>query len=186
MTEKQVDVVEIEAPQRAVDAFEEVTGAVAFDPPDGVTASYHDEVVLAYHRTVEGERRAKIHVLSFEDVPPSQDRAGPLPGPTSNIRINTSTEMLPDSRIVVRTGDNLVPTQRGPHIVVAYLNLARQVVVEVFKYRHERPDPSMADPRGDDRSLEPVFQFIGSSSLRPSPLSTLHSRDSATQVTRAR
>ncbi len=137
-----------------LDAFEEVSGTRAMTPPAGRNFRYHDEVAVAHAEMSGGELRARVRVLSFEDVMIPEFREGPVPGPTSELSALTTTAMHPESRLVVAHGDALFSNMPGPHLVVAYVDSNRRISLDVFRYRHTRGASGDADPRSDVRALE--------------------------------
>lgn len=148
-----------------LDAFDEVGGVKARTAPEGRASRYHDEVTLAYAEAAGNELRARVRVLSFEDVEDPQFREGPVPGPTSEVAALTTTAMLSSSRLVITHGDALYGSRPGPHLVIAYLDTARRVVIDIFEYRHTRADPDAADPRTDTRALLHVRNVVLTAAL---------------------
>ena len=146
-----------------LDAFEEVGGVTAINAPADRSPEYHDEVVAAHVEMSGNELRARIHVFSFEDVEAPEEAGDPTPGPTSVRTALTSSAMLPGSRLVLRYGDNLASGGGGgpgPHLLVAYLNASRQVVIDVFNYRHSRANPNERTPRTDARTLNHLVSYV--------------------------
>jgi hypothetical protein len=139
------------------DAFDEHGGTSVLTAPADRDSDYHDEVAVAYQELVNGELRARVHVLSFEDVVARDDTDDPVPAPTSQRSITTTAAMLPASRLVVAHGDAFFGSRLGPHLVVAYLDTSRRVVIDVFKYQHTRADRNDPDPRTDTRGLSHVL-----------------------------
>lgn len=148
-----------------LDAFDEVGGVKARTAPAEHASRYHDEVTLAYAEAAGTELRARIRVLSFEDVEDPQLREGPVPGPTSEVSALTTTAMLPTSRLVIAHGDALYGSRPGPHLLIAYLDTARRVVIDIYEYRHTRADPDVADPRTDSRELLHVRNVVLTAAL---------------------
>ncbi|HEX6884224.1 MAG TPA: hypothetical protein VF530_12670 [Planctomycetota bacterium] len=147
-----------------LDTFEEVTGRPQREPPPDETAEYHDEVVLATADLLNGERVARLDVLSFEDVELPREELASVPEPTTVTTTWTTRPMHPASRIVVRHGDSFYGGG-GPHLLVAYVDEQRRIAVDVFAYRHTRADPHVPDPRSDERLLEHVQQAALSAPL---------------------
>jgi hypothetical protein len=150
-----------------LDAFDEVYGGKLLTPQLHKNTAYHDEVVLAYPETISGELRARVRVLSFEDLEFAEQRdpGAPAPSPTSETAAATSEALWPGSRIVVLHGDALFAATTGPHLVIAYLNALKQVAIDVFAYDHTRADPATPDPRTDTRTLTFVRNVVLSTPL---------------------
>jgi hypothetical protein len=142
------------------DAFDEVSGARARIAPADAESEYHDEVALAYLEPVGSELRARVRVLSFEDVEDPELREGPVPGPTAEISTLTTAAMFPGSHFVIEVGEELWGDKPGPHLVIAYLNTARQVVADIYEYRRTRADPDSPDPRTDSRTLVHITHLV--------------------------
>jgi hypothetical protein len=139
------------------DAFDELAGRSALTAPADRDSDYHDEVAVAYQDLAGGELRARVLVFSFEDVVRRDEDAEQVPAPTSARSITTTVPMLPASRLVLTQGEAFFGSRPGPHLVAAYLDTSRRVVIDVFKYQHTRADGNDPDPRTDIRSLSHVL-----------------------------
>jgi hypothetical protein len=143
-----------------LDAFDETGGVRAINGPTDRAPEYHDEVAVAHLEIAGSELRARIHVFSFEDVEAPEELTDPTPAPTSALTVMTTSAMLPGSRLILRHGDSLFGGGDGPHLVVAYLNPSRQVVIDAFRYQHSRVDPKIPNPRTDTRTLTHTFNYV--------------------------
>jgi hypothetical protein len=148
-----------------LDAFEERTGEQRRQTPAGENAEYHDEVALAFADLLNGDLVARLDVLSFEDVDFPEADAVSVPGPTTVTTAWTTQPMHPASRVVVRHGDAFFGGVPGPHLVVGYVDELRRIAMDLYEYRHTRPDPAQPDPLTDVRSLEHVLHAVLSSPL---------------------
>ena len=124
------------------------------EDPEKSESRYYDEVVIAYPEMVEGEWHATIKVLSFETAEFAELRGGPLPTAVSERSITTTEAIHPDSKLILRSGENVTSRVGGPHLVVAYLNTAGAIVLDVFRYTHTRENWDDPDPAADARDLE--------------------------------
>jgi len=156
----------IEVAVADLDGFEEVTGARQMTAPANGESEYHAEVALAYPEVVGAQLLARINVYSFEDVV-QPDAGEPTPGATSAISAQTTAGMLPGSRLLLRSGENLLTNVQGPQLLVAYLGVDRRINVDVFRYQHTRADPNTGNPRTDTRTLSHVLHAVLGTALTP-------------------
>ena len=143
-----------------LDAFDEAGGVRAINGPTDRAPEYHDEVAMAHLEIAGSELRARIHVFSFEDVEAPEELTDPTPAPTSALSVMTTSAMLPGSRLILRLGDSLFGGGDGPHLVVAYLDPAQRVVIDVFRYQHSRANPKERNPRTDSRTLTHTLNYV--------------------------
>ncbi len=136
-----------------LDAFDEISGGLAIEAPTSEASRYHDEVAVAHAAVVAGQHRVRVHVLSFETLDYPENENAEAPPPTSALSALTSQPLLPGSRIVLRHGDSFL-NRAGPHLLVAYLNTDRRIVIDLFEYRRIRDDTDTGHPDTDERSLE--------------------------------